>query len=268
MLSTCQHECLIYEDSSPQQFRALTPILDRKLKANYRCLYWAHPSMVSEFKSFLVAEGIDVEGGTERGNLLLSSAQDHLLAGWQFDVEKIIEVLSRTLAEALTDGYQGLWATGDIEWEFGPQKDFSKLVEYELRLEHFLGQNPNIGGVCQYRAGILPRDVVRKGLLVHPQLLVDQSSSLVNSWYTPEFLQGSELDSELDSAIDRILHLRSFDPADILMQLSGPIRRTAEELAHKDGISLEDFIMYAVAERVERTAPSTSDPDGKPRRPS
>ena len=32
---------------------------------------------------------------------------------------------------ALDDGYSGLWATGDMSWEFGPAKDFSMLLEYE-----------------------------------------------------------------------------------------------------------------------------------------
>lgn len=263
------HECLIYEGSAPQQFRTLAPILDRKLKANYRCLYWASPSTVSEFKSFLVAQGIDAEGGTARGNLLLSSAQDHLLAGERFDVENMIQLFEKMLAQALSDGYQGLWGTGDLAWEFGPHQDFSKLVEYEAQLENFLRQNENVEGVCQYHAGVLPRDVVRKGLIVHPRLLVDESSSILNSWYTPEsFVQSSELDSDLDSAVDRILQLRSFDPADIMVLLSDPIRRRAEELASIDGISLEDFIMFAVAEKIERSVAGKPGPIGKSRRPS
>jgi hypothetical protein len=268
MLSTSQHECLIYEGSPPQQFRALAPILDRKLKANYRCLYMASPSMVSEFKSFLGAQGIDADDETGRGNLLLSSTQTHLLGGWQFDVETMIQLISKTLAQALSDGYQGLWATGDMVWEFGPHQDFSKLVPYEVRLENFLRQNANIGGVCQYRADMLPREVVRKGLLVHPRVLVDESSSLLNSWYTPEsFQRSSELDSELDSAIDRILHL-PLQTEEIMVQLSDSIRSRAEDLANIDGVSLEDFIMFAVAEKIERSDPHRSDPAGKPLPPN
>lgn len=224
--------------------------------------------MVSEFRSFLVAEGIDVEGETVRGNLQLSSAQNHLLGGWQFDVEAMIQMLAKTLAQAMSDGYQGLWATGDMAWEFGPNKDFSSLVAYEVRLEHFLRQNANIGGICQYHADMLPREVLRKGLLVHRQVLADESSFL-NSWYRPELpLRSSnldsELDSELDSVIDRILHLRQLDPAEILVQLSDSIRHRAEELANIDGVSLEDFIMFAVAEKVARSSPHRSDPGVKP----
>ena len=39
---------------------------------------------------------------------------------------------------SMREGCEGLWATGDTSWEFGPQRDFSKLLEFETRLEEFL----------------------------------------------------------------------------------------------------------------------------------
>jgi hypothetical protein len=268
MFSASEHECLIYEGSSEHQFRALASVLDRKLKVNYRCLYMASPSMISDFRSCLVAQGTNVDGETAQGNLLLSSAQNHLLDGWQFDVESMLQMLARALEQAVSDGYQGLWATGDIAWEFGPKRDFSELVAYEVLLENFVRQNPNLGGICQYHADKLPREVVRDGLLVHHRVFADESSSFPNSWYSPEsFPRSSKLDAELDSAIDRILLARSTDPRDIMVQLSASIRGRAEELAIIEGISLEDFIMFAVAEKVARFDPPTLDPDHKPSRP-
>jgi hypothetical protein len=259
MFSAPQHQCLIYKGSPAQQFGALASILDQKLKMNYRCLYWANPSMASEFKSFLVAQGMDVEGETERGNLLLSSGQDHLLDGCQFEVESMVQLLAKMLEQSVSDGHQGLWGTGDIAWEFGPNRDFSKLVAYESSLESFFRQNANIGGVCQYHADLLPRDVLRNGLLAHPRVLVDDSSFL-NPWYSPDsFPRTSELDSEIDSAIEQILLARSPDPAEIILHLSDPLRQKAEELANIDGISLDDFIMFAVAEKIARSEPPTPD---------
>jgi hypothetical protein len=257
MFSASQHECLIYEGSPAQQFGTLASILDRKLKGNYRCLYWASPSMVSDFRSFLIAQGVNVEGEIARGNLQLSTGQDHLLGGWEFDAESTVQMLARMLDQAMREGYKGLWGTGDIAWEFGPNRDFSKLTAYETLLENFLHQNANIGGLCQYRTDMIPRDVVRTGLLVHPRVLVDESSSLLNRWYSPEsFPRDSELNSELDHAIDRIFLARSPNTAEIMLQMSYPILRRAEELAKIDGISLEDFIMFAVAEKIAHFDPT------------
>lgn len=44
-------------------------------------------------------------------------------------------------------------------------------------------------------------------------------------------------------------------PSEIELQLSESLRRKAEEMAAKEGISLEDFILYAVAEKVMRSEP-------------
>jgi hypothetical protein len=49
------------------------------------------------------------------------------------------------LDQALNDGYQGLWATGDMRWEFGPEKDFLKLLDYEWELEEFLQEPGTLG---------------------------------------------------------------------------------------------------------------------------
>lgn len=257
MHSASPHECLIYEGAPAPQFPGLASIIDRKLKENYCCLYLGSPAVVSEFHSFLSGAGFDVEREASEGNLLLSSSRNHLVDGWQFDVEAMMHMLEKTLAEALSDGYQGLWATGDMTWELGPSKDFSKLVDYEMRLDNFLRQNQNIGGICQYCADTLPPEVVRQGLRVHPRLLA-RELSFENGWYSPQsFPPSAALDSELDAAIDRILRGPSTDAGEILLQLPDDVKYRAEELAKGDGVSLEDFILFAVAERIERFAPPT-----------
>jgi MEDS: MEthanogen/methylotroph, DcmR Sensory domain len=92
------------------------------------------------------------------------------------------------------EGYEGLWATGDMSWEFGPQKDFSKLLEYETRLEEFFREHPTISGICQYHADTLPREVLSQGLLTHPSIFINETLSRIN----PHYLQATN--SELDSA--------------------------------------------------------------------
>lgn len=44
-------------------------------------------------------------------------------------------------------------------------------------------------------------------------------------------------------------------PPEIAVQLSESLRRKAEEMADSEGISLEDFILYAVAEKITRSEP-------------
>ena len=103
-------------------------------------------------------------------------------------------------------GYAGLWATGDMTWEMGPDKDFMKLVEYEWRLERFFQQHPQMGGICQYHHDTLPRAMLRQGLVVHPGIFVNETLQLVN----PEHVKVEQLTAvraqrpEVDAALDRL----------------------------------------------------------------
>ncbi len=40
-------------------------------------------------------------------------------ADGSFDVPMMLANLEEALDQALRDGYKGLWATGDMTWEFG-----------------------------------------------------------------------------------------------------------------------------------------------------
>jgi len=88
--------------------------------------------MVVGLRSYLFAAGTDVPKEIMKGSLVLSSDQRHLKNG-SFDIDRMMKMLSAALNQALIEGYQELFATGDMSWEFGPEKDFSKVLEYEQR---------------------------------------------------------------------------------------------------------------------------------------
>lgn len=206
MSPASRHQCLIYDGSPSRQLPAIASAMCQMLNQNHRCLYLNSPPVVAGLKSCLAASGIDVAHEIKTGKLVLSSERNYLLGGWQFDVDCMLDSLQRSLTQALADGYQGLWASGDMAWEFGPEKDLSKLVEYEWRLERFLHENPQMGGICQYHSDILPRDILRKGLLTHPQLFINETLTIMNPHYLqPEsFTQAATADPELDRLIDRL----------------------------------------------------------------
>jgi hypothetical protein len=200
-----RHQCLIYEGAPSRHLQALAALAREKLRQNYRCLYLNSRPMVAGMGSYLAAAGIDVTHEVGHGNLILSSDQQHLADG-RFDVERMMHTLEDALHQALRDGYVGLWATGDMTWEMGSEKDFPKLLQYECRLEKFFRGHPELSGICQYHADTLPREAMRQGLLVHPSIFISETLSLLNPHYIhPESLTHAVPEnSELDSAIDRL----------------------------------------------------------------
>ena len=188
----------------------MAALLRQKLKANHRCLYLNSPAMVAGMRSYLAATGLDIAHEIGKASLVLSSDQRHLASGC-FDVDRMMHTLEDALQQALNDGYDGLWATGDMTWEFGPEKDFSKLLDYEWQLEGFFRTHPSMGGVCQYHADTLPREVLRQGLLAHQSVFINETLSLINPSYLPARAYSDQaiLNPELEGMISKLT--ASFD---------------------------------------------------------
>ncbi len=115
--------------------------------------------MVAELRSYLAASGVDVADRIDRGALNLSSDQDHLIDG-EFDADRMLAKLADALQNAQADGYTGLWASGDMMWEFGNEKNLGKLMMYEIGLEALLEKQPGLCGICQYHRNALPETAV------------------------------------------------------------------------------------------------------------
>lgn len=203
-----RHQCLIYEGAPSRHIPSVAKALGEKLKQNRRCLYMNSRPMVAGIKSQLAADGVDVEAEIARGSMVLSSEQNHLLGDWEFDAARMIQTLGRALRQALDDGYDGLWATGDMTWEFGPSRDLSRLLEYEWRLEEFMREHPEMSGICQYHADTLPREILRDGMCAHKGVFISDTLSVVNPHYLPPASRAVrpntlQLDSFIDGLFDR-----------------------------------------------------------------
>jgi hypothetical protein len=140
--------------------------------------------MVTGIWSYLASSGVNVADAVREKRLILTSDRSHLVDG-VFDPQRMLRLLDAALDEALKDGHAGLWASGDMAWEFGPERDFRKLVEYERGLEAFFQAHPALDGVCQYHADLLPDAVVQQGLELHPGLYVNETLSRINPRYQP-----------------------------------------------------------------------------------
>ncbi len=130
----------------------------------------------------LAAEGLDLAAATETGALIITSDQSHLSSGI-FDVEMMLNMLKFAMKQALADGFTGLWASGDITWEFGGENNFDKLLEYEQRLDEFMQKNLSLSGICQYHRKTLPLEAVETGLRNHPALYINETLSHLNPHY-------------------------------------------------------------------------------------
>lgn len=184
MKCNSRHQCLIYEGSPSHLLPSLATVIQRKLGEGYRCLYLNSRPMVAGMRSCLAAIGVDVADEVAKVRLVLSSEPVTAPDG-DFNVELMLQKLEDALVQALNDGCKGLWATGDMTWEFGSRKNFAKLMEYEYRLEELFRKHEALHGICQYHQDTLPHEVMRQGLLTHRSIFINETLSRINLHYVP-----------------------------------------------------------------------------------
>lgn len=147
-MPSSRHQCFLYDGSPSVSIPGIATAIRQRLDTEHRCLYLHSPTMVTEMRTLLSTGGTDVTHLVSRGQLVLASDHSHLLNG-QFQIERMVTLLRNAVNDAVQDDYRGLFATGDMGWEFGPDQDFSHLVEYEWHLEDLFREQPALSGICR-----------------------------------------------------------------------------------------------------------------------
>jgi len=179
-----RHRCFVYTGAPSNNLKGLSWFLNSQLKAGSRCIYLNSPTMVAGMRSYLAADGVDIARKTTDGTLVLSSDQSHLVKG-RFEGPRMLAMLTEEVHRAMADGYKSLFVTGDLTWEFGNERNFDKLLEYEWGLEELFQAYPILNGICQYHRDTLPPKAIEDGLRAHKALFVSDTLSLLNPEYTP-----------------------------------------------------------------------------------
>lgn len=202
-----RHQCWVYTGAPSEKLSAIAALIVERLSAGLRCLYLHNPTMVTKLQSSLEASGLNVDEEIDAGALLLSSDQSHLVDG-RFEVEPMLTMLRNAVHKANVDGYTGLWASGDITWEFGNEKNLEKLLEYECKLEQLFRETPTLQGICQYHMDSLPGKIIQEALHVHQGLFINSTLSRMNPYYVaPEVLSNfyqDTTDSKLRGMLERL----------------------------------------------------------------
>lgn len=188
-----RHQCIIYAGAPSQKLPTLATTMLQMMQEGYRCLYLNSPSMVAGMRSCLASMGVDVALLITKKRLVLSS--EPVSANGDFDIAHMLLKLENALNQALNDGCKGLWASGDMTWEFGPERNFKKLLEYESKLEALFQKRKELHGICQYHCDTLPQEVLRQGLLTHRTVFINETLSRLN----PHFISSRVLSESMDA---------------------------------------------------------------------
>jgi hypothetical protein len=182
MSEAIRHQCMIYEGLPVAHLPRLAPILLKKLSERHRCMFLGSPTVTARMRLLLAEAGCGVSEEIKRGALVLSADQSHLAEG-VFDPDKMLSMLAQAVDKALEDGFKGLWATGDMTWEFGREENLPKLLQYECGLEKLFRIQPALSGICQYHKDTLPLDMIGNALYTHQAIYINHTLQRVNPFY-------------------------------------------------------------------------------------
>ena len=203
-----RHQFLVYDGSPAGYLPRLAAAITWNLQDGARCVYFNSPPMVAGIRSYLAAAGLDVAAEIEKGSLLLSSGEDHLVNG-RFEIFRMLYTLIGAIERSRADGYQRIWITGDMTFEFGNEKNLAKLLDYEYALERVFAEYPCLSGVCQYHRDTLPDHAVGHALYTHKAVFVNETLSTVNPYYVAQASTPDHRPGLSSAQIDGMLgHLR------------------------------------------------------------
>lgn len=175
------HVCTLYSNRD-EQLAAAVDYIRGGLERGERCLYVVCEHSPDEFREGLRAAGIDVDAEEARGALLLITKREGHLAGGSFDPDKMINMLSAAVQDALEAGFNGLCAAGDMSWLLDEAPGSERIAEYEARLNEFYPSSCALG-LCLYNRNRLPAETLDHGMATHPHVRIAGNILLDNPFY-------------------------------------------------------------------------------------
>lgn len=168
-LTPHHHLCMIYEGSE-ERFAVAIPFIRFGLDRGEKCIYIADDGTEAAVREAMSAGGIDVKRAITTGSLVLKKKETAYLKHGFFDPEWMWSFWSDATAEAMSQGFFALRATGETEWVVRGARGLERWVEYESRLTQML-THYNCSVLCQYNRQLFPPELILDVIRTHPTVI-------------------------------------------------------------------------------------------------
>ena len=194
------HICVFYRDDY-SLLETLAPYLRDGLRNGERCFCAQKSAMIPRLLRALESLGIDTQREIQRGALEIHSEDEVYFPDGGFEPEAMMEMLERSIEQALQQGYSGFRTAGEMSWAVEGRNMCDQLIRYEAMVEAGYPGKPAIG-ICQYPVHKFSRDMLDNVLAVHRLALQE---TMINSNHSSLSMRRGEYVADI--VADR------FDPA-------------------------------------------------------
>jgi len=185
------HICAFF-DSRDEEYAVLGPFFKEGIDQGEKNLHIVDPACVDAHRLKLREAGIDVAGCEACGQLELATWQDaYLDADGAFDKDRMLAMVDKVCAAAVTGGFERLRIMGNMDWVFSGVPGAREILAYEAEVNEVLAKNRQ-PAVCVYDTAKLSGAMMMDLLRTHPLTLIN---GIVQE--NPFYLPASDMLEEL-----------------------------------------------------------------------
>src|ERR1700674_5602163 len=228
-LAPHDHLCAIYE-TPEEHFAVAIPFIRIGLDRGEKCIYIADDGTEAVVRDAMHAEGIDVERAVATDSLVVEKKETAYLKHGSFDPEWMFTFWADATAEAMSQGFSALRATGETEWVLRGAPGLERWMEYESRLTHMLAHH-NCLALCQYNRQLFPPELILDVIRTHPTVIY-RGVVCRNTYYVPpdELLGTNQTTREVERLLSNVREREEIEYT--LRQQRNELRALAGRLMH------------------------------------
>ncbi|MDQ6691748.1 MAG: MEDS domain-containing protein [Candidatus Dormibacteraeota bacterium] len=246
-------------DHYGDQHAAAAGFIRHGLEQNGFCLYVHDETSRESVLEGLSLAGVDHAADMSAGRLVIADRTQSFLPDGTFRANEMLTMLQETARTAVTNGYSGLYATGEMSWALGRHPGVEQLMPYEAGCNHLIEGN-EVVGLCQYNRARFDDRALQQVLLTHPWVMVG-GRVCRNLYYVaepdfdlPHFAEHTSVDDLLADIVTRDAVERTL--ADTASSIEGPMGDSGPDDSRQLAKIYSGLVAFreALLDRAETTA--------------
>lgn len=184
ILRSGDHAAFLYR--SPDELLDLVvPYLREGLAAGDKVVYVADDLDASRVSAALRESGVDVDGDTRAGRLVVTSSTDAFFPGGRFDPDDAIAGVRGLLAQARADGFRRVRFSVEMTYLLRDVPGIERGVEFEARVNDEVFAGTPVVCICTFNRTRDDGKVLLDVLRTH-QVLIESGGA----WENPGYVRG------------------------------------------------------------------------------
>jgi two-component system, sensor histidine kinase PdtaS len=182
-LNAGNHISCIYR-SDKELLSVLVPFFTVGLERRNKCLFTIGIKTQNQIIDTFKEAGVDLSSYVQRGDFVFIKNEDLYLKDGEFNESGVFGLLKNAEADALKQGYSGLFVSGEASWLIENPSAEANFIKYEAAINDFL-QNSTIKTLCLYNEIIYGEHTLIEVLRTHPVVYL-YDHFVTNKYFAPE----------------------------------------------------------------------------------